>query len=130
MSITPDGAGVPGRAAGRLPPALPWSDGGATDRGDGGRRRSPSGTSTWCSPTTRPRLTIAHGLDESGSREQLDQIDQVNADIAAVGPFRILTGIEVDILEDGPLDLADEMFDASTSSSRASTRSCGWTPRR
>jgi len=58
------------------------------------------------------RLTIAHGLNEQRLSEQLDQIDQVNADIAAMGhDFRVLSGMEVDILEDGALDLADEMLE-------------------
>jgi putative hydrolase len=58
------------------------------------------------------RLTIAHGLDEERLTEQLDQIAQVNAAIADAGhDFRILCGMEVDILEDGGLDLADEMLE-------------------
>src|SRR5207253_7319452 len=56
-----------------------------------------------------PRLTVAHGLDADRLRAQLDEIATVNerlADEAAAGapPFRILTGLEVDILEDGGLD--------------------------
>ena len=57
------------------------------------------------------RLTIAHGLNEERLSEQLDQIAAVNADIAAAGhDFRILSGMEVDILEDGALDLSDDML--------------------
>ena len=38
-------------------------------------------------------------------------MERINADIAAAGhDFRILTGMEVDILEDGSLDLADSML--------------------
>ncbi|HXO58895.1 MAG TPA: PHP domain-containing protein [Candidatus Acidoferrum sp.] len=48
-----------------------------------------------------PRLTIANGLSAERLRRQLDLIEQLNAELA---PFRILTGIEVDILEDGTLD--------------------------
>jgi putative hydrolase len=48
-----------------------------------------------------PRLTVAHGLDATRLRSQLDLIAAINEDLA---PFRILTGIEVDILEDGSLD--------------------------
>jgi putative hydrolase len=58
------------------------------------------------------RLTVAHGLNEERLAAQLERIDQVNADIAGAGhDFRILTGMEVDILEDGLLDLADAMLD-------------------
>jgi putative hydrolase len=53
------------------------------------------------------RLTIAHGLSEARLCEQLDHIDALNAELA---PFRILTGIEVDIFEDGGLDLSGEML--------------------
>lgn len=48
-----------------------------------------------------PRLTIAHGLSAERLREQLKVVDELNQRLA---PFRILTGIEVDILEDGSLD--------------------------
>jgi putative hydrolase len=57
------------------------------------------------------RLTIAHGLDEARLGKQLDEIERVNGLIAAAGhEFRILTGMEVDINEDGSLDLADSML--------------------
>ena len=57
------------------------------------------------------RLTIAHGLNEERLARQLDHIADVNAAITEAGhEFRILAGMEVDILEDGSLDLADEML--------------------
>ncbi len=48
------------------------------------------------------RLTVAHGLNEERLSEQLDIVRDLNGQLA---PFRILTGMEVDILEDGALDL-------------------------
>jgi putative hydrolase len=48
-----------------------------------------------------PRLTVASGLSAQRLRAQLELISELNAQLA---PFRILTGIEVDILEDGSLD--------------------------
>jgi putative hydrolase len=48
-----------------------------------------------------PRLTVANGLSAQRLRAQLELIGELNAELA---PFRILTGIEVDILEDGALD--------------------------
>ncbi|MFC7405882.1 PHP domain-containing protein [Georgenia alba] len=48
-----------------------------------------------------PRLTVARGLSPERLREQLDVVARLNAEYA---PFRLLTGIEVDILEDGSLD--------------------------
>jgi putative hydrolase len=53
-----------------------------------------------------PRLTVAHGLTAERLEQQLDVVAELNAEYAADGgaPLRILTGIEVDILEDGSLD--------------------------
>jgi putative hydrolase len=48
------------------------------------------------------RLTVAHGLNGERLRQQLHLLDGLNQQLA---PFRILTGMEVDILEDGSLDL-------------------------
>jgi putative hydrolase len=54
-----------------------------------------------------PRLTVAHGLDRKRLLDQLQVVSQLNAELA---PFRILTGMEVDILEDGSLDLDDDLL--------------------
>ncbi|HEY8058703.1 MAG TPA: PHP domain-containing protein [Acidimicrobiales bacterium] len=54
-----------------------------------------------------PRLTIAHGLNRERLLAQLDEIAELNAELA---PFRILTGIEVDIFEDGSLDQAEDLL--------------------
>ena len=57
-----------------------------------------------------PRLTVANGLSVERLERQLDVVAELNDDFArraASGdtqPFRILTGIEVDILDDGSLD--------------------------
>jgi putative hydrolase len=53
------------------------------------------------------RLTVAHGLDEERLRRQLELLAELNDRLA---PFRILTGMEVDILEDGSLDLELELL--------------------
>ncbi|WP_433551937.1 PHP domain-containing protein [Micromonospora zamorensis] len=55
-----------------------------------------------------PRLTVARGLTAARLRRQLDHVAQVNA--ALPEGFRILTGIEVDILADGSLDQDDELL--------------------
>jgi len=55
-----------------------------------------------------PRLTVAHGLDATRLRQQLDVVGHLNELLA---PFRILTGIEVDILEDGSLDQDDDLLE-------------------
>jgi putative hydrolase len=54
-----------------------------------------------------PRLTIANGLSAERLREQLKVVHALNEKLA---PFRILTGIEVDILEDGNLDQEPDLL--------------------
>ncbi|MFE7311981.1 PHP domain-containing protein [Streptomyces sp. NPDC057555] len=84
-----------------------WSDGGSpvetmarTARGLG---------HDWCALTDHsPRLTVARGLTAERLRRQLDMVAEVNAELA---PFRLLTGIECDILADGSLDQEPELLD-------------------
>jgi putative hydrolase len=54
-----------------------------------------------------PRLTSAHGLSEQGLADQLDEIDALNHELT---PSCLLAGIEVDILEDGSLDMSEAML--------------------
>ncbi|MDH5512765.1 MAG: DNA polymerase/3'-5' exonuclease PolX [Gammaproteobacteria bacterium] len=53
------------------------------------------------------RLTVAHGLDVHGLRKQMEEIDRLNEKLSGI---TLLKGIEVDILEDGKLDLPDEVL--------------------
>ena len=53
------------------------------------------------------RLTVAHGLDVHELRKQMEEIDRLNAKLSGI---TLLKGIEVDILEDGSLDLPDEVL--------------------
>jgi putative hydrolase len=55
-----------------------------------------------------PRLAVARGLTRERLEAQLDEIDRLNGELA---PFRVLTGIEVDILPDGSLDQDDDLLD-------------------
>jgi putative hydrolase len=55
-----------------------------------------------------PRLTVANGLSAGRLARQLDVVAALNERLA---PFRLLTGIEVDINEDGTLDQSDELLD-------------------
>ena len=55
-----------------------------------------------------PRLRIANGLTPERLRRQLDVIDEIREKVA---PMRILTGIEVDILDDGCLDQEPELLE-------------------
>jgi putative hydrolase len=54
-----------------------------------------------------PRLTVANGLSADRLRAQLELIGELNQTLA---PFRILSGIEVDILDDGSLDQREELL--------------------
>jgi putative hydrolase len=54
-----------------------------------------------------PRLTVANGLSAARLERQLDLVAELNSESA---PFRILTGIEVDILEDGALDQREDLL--------------------
>jgi len=54
-----------------------------------------------------PRLKIANGLSTERLSKQLGVIDSINS---AVGDFRLLKGIEVDILDDGALDQSAELL--------------------
>ena len=54
-----------------------------------------------------PNLTIANGLSPDRLRDQLDVVAGINGNS---GPTRLLTGIEVDILESGELDQEPELL--------------------
>lgn len=53
------------------------------------------------------RVTMARGLDGERLRKQWDEIDRLNATLDG---FLVLKGVEVDILERGGLDLADDVL--------------------
>lgn len=52
-------------------------------------------------------LAITHGLDADGLARQIDEIDALNERLSGI---TLLKGIEVDILEDGSLDLPDSIL--------------------
>ena len=53
------------------------------------------------------RLTVAHGLDPLRLAHQCEEIDRLNEELEGI---TLLKGIEVDILEDGSLDLPDNVL--------------------
>lgn len=53
------------------------------------------------------RLTVAHGLDPARLRKQGHEIDRLNDQLEGI---TLLKGVEVDILEDGSLDLPDTVL--------------------
>ena len=64
-----------------------------------------------------PHLTIANGLSTERLMRQLQEIEDINGQLAAEAeagapPFRVLSGIEVDINEDGTLDQTPDVLAA------------------
>jgi len=83
-----------------------WSDGGDTIRAMAERARD-LGHEYFALTDHSPRLKVANGLSANRLREQLDVVAELNEELA---PFRILTGVEVDILDDGALDQSEELL--------------------
>jgi putative hydrolase len=83
-----------------------WSDGGSPIREMAEAARN-LGHDYWALTDHSPRLTVAHGLDAERLRRQLEVVSELNEELA---PFRILTGIEVDILVDGGLDQDESLL--------------------
>ncbi len=52
-----------------------------------------------------PRVSVANGLNPDRLRRQWEQIDKLNAKLRG---FKVLKGVEVDILEKGGLDIDDD----------------------
>jgi putative hydrolase len=84
-----------------------WSDGGATIREMAEAARD-LGHGYIVLTDHSPRLTVARGLTAERLHEQLDVVAGLNDELA---PFRILTGIECDILLDGSLDQDPALLD-------------------
>ena len=83
-----------------------WSDGGSAPR-EMAEAAQVLGHE-WIALTDHsPRLTVANGLSAERLMAQLALIEELNAELA---PFRILSGIEVDILEDGGLDQREDLL--------------------
>ena len=58
-----------------------------------------------------PRLTVANGLSVARLTRQLGVVEAINEHLGSgAGAFRLLKGIEVDILDDGSLDQTEEML--------------------
>jgi len=100
LLLSADASGVRESLQGDCHSHSDWSDGGSPIR-EMALAAAALGHSYWALTDHSPRLTVAHGLDADRLREQLQVVATLNDELA---PFRILTGIEVDILEDGSLD--------------------------
>ncbi len=83
-----------------------WSDGGSPIRDMAIAARDLG--HEWVALTDHsPRLTVAKGLSPERLRDQIEVVREVNRELAS---FRMLTGIEVDILEDGSLDQEEDLL--------------------
>ena len=106
VPITPEGARYRHALKGDLHLHSRWSDGGATIEAMA-RTAVSLGHEYMVLTDHSPRLTVAHGLSAERLVEQVADVQVLNERLA---PFRILTGIEVDILEDGTLDHGPEVL--------------------
>jgi putative hydrolase len=84
-----------------------WSDGGSPID-EMGRTAAAIGHEWAVLTDHSPTLTVARGLTAERLRAQLDVVAELNEQWA---PFRLLTGIECDILPDGSLDQEPELLD-------------------
>ncbi|WP_406389837.1 PHP domain-containing protein [Streptomyces sp. NBC_00887] len=84
-----------------------WSDGGSPIA-EMGRTAAELGHEWTVLTDHSPRLTVANGLSPERLRRQLDVVAELNEQWA---PFRLLTGIECDILLDGSLDQEPELLE-------------------
>ncbi|MFF9909025.1 PHP domain-containing protein [Streptomyces sp. NPDC013457] len=84
-----------------------WSDGGSPLE-DMARAARAIGHQWAVLTDHSPRLTIAHGLSPERLQRQLDAVAAVNSTMSP--DFRLLTGIECDILDDGSLDQEEELL--------------------
>ncbi|MFE0024681.1 PHP domain-containing protein [Amycolatopsis sp. NPDC059021] len=83
-----------------------WSDGGSSigEMAAAGRALGHE----WMVLTDHsPRLTVANGLSPERLLRQMDVVAEANEVLA---PFRLLHGIEVDILDDGALDQREDLL--------------------
>jgi putative hydrolase len=105
--LVPGGGSMRAALRGDLHTHSDWSDGGSPIHEMAETARS-LGHDYMALTDHSPRLTVANGLSADRLREQLDVVADVNALLA---PFRILTAIEVDILDDGTLDQDPELLE-------------------
>ena len=106
VAITPEGEHYRAALRGDCHLHSTWSDGGATIEAMAATAIA-LGHEYMVLTDHSARLTIAHGLNRERLIQQLGVIAVLNDELA---PFRILTGMEVDINLDGTLDLDDDLL--------------------
>ena len=106
VPLAPGGAKLRAKLRGDLHSHSDWSDGGSSIQ-EMARAAVWRGREYQVMTDHSPRLTIANGLSAERLAEQLDVIAEVDA---GHDDLRLLSGIEVDILDNGDLDQTDEML--------------------
>jgi putative hydrolase len=104
--VAEGGAEIRAALLGDLHTHSDWSDGGSPIR-DMAAAAESLGHEYIALTDHSPRLTVANGLSAARLRQQLDVVAEMNTSSPSI---RVLTGIEVDILEDGSLDQSDELL--------------------
>ncbi|GAA4553988.1 PHP domain-containing protein [Amycolatopsis samaneae] len=102
----PDGGPLRSALRGDCHTHSDWSDGGSSigEMAAAGRALGHE----WMVLTDHsPRLTVANGLSAERLLRQMDVVAEANEVLA---PFRLLHGIEVDILDDGALDQREDLL--------------------
>jgi putative hydrolase len=105
--VTERGQGIYTALRGDLHAHTDWSDGGAP-LWEMASAAAAFGQDWLAITDHSPRLTIANGLSAQRLEQQIADIGALDDQL---DELRLLTGIEVDILDDGSLDQSDEMLD-------------------
>ncbi|MFB6705436.1 PHP domain-containing protein [Streptomyces sp. NPDC056333] len=105
--LTEGGSGLRAELRGDCHLHSDWSDGGSPIE-EMGRTAMELGHEWAVLTDHSPRLTVAHGLSPERLRRQLAVVAELNDRWA---PFRLLTGIECDILPDGSLDQEAQLLE-------------------
>jgi putative hydrolase len=104
--VADDAAALRGTLRGDCHTHSDWSDGGSSIREMAETARSLGHDYVVLSDHS-PHLTVARGLSPDRLRQQLEEVERLNLELS---PFRILSGIEVDINEDGSLDQEEDLL--------------------
>lgn len=107
VELDEETAALRGALKGDLHSHSDWSDGGSPIE-EMAEAAQGLGHAYWALTDHSPRLTVAKGLSAERLERQLDVVAKLNERLA---PFRILTGIEVDVNPDGSLDQEPELLE-------------------
>ncbi|MGA7689162.1 MAG: PHP domain-containing protein [Jiangellales bacterium] len=107
VALTPAARALQGGLRGDCHTHSDWSDGGSPPLAMALAGRDDVRHEWMVLTDHSPRLAVANGLSPQRLRAQLAHVAEINE---AVAPFRLLTGIEVDINSDGSLDQEPDLL--------------------